>query len=167
MYAAVFGDQGYVKLGHEWVKLGQAVGGPEITIASDELEALIIATQPLEVARKADLIAIGRVAAASDSAIPGGDTPFRVEKIVIETEKVLKGIADHEVEFLVSRKFPGTGWSTRTPTKFQPGETWIVFLAHNDEGFYYPIAGLNGLLLVHGQDLIYDRAVKYPYSLLS
>ena len=54
-------------------------------------------------------------------------------------------------------------WYTVTPRTFGVDETWIAFL-RRDGDIYYPLGGVNGLLLIEGQKVIFDRSVQCPYS---
>jgi len=168
MYGAPFPEMVYLKRGDEWIELGRPINAPDIMITSADLAALIRETKPATLARKADVIAVGSVTSTSDSSVAHGDASIRVEKVRIRAEQVLKGaVGNNEIEFLVSRGFPTPAWWTKTPYELHIGQRWFVFLAQHDDGFFYPLAGHNGLLLVHGQELIYDRSVTYPYSRLS
>lgn len=167
MYGSVYPQHAYVKRGDEWVQLEDALNAPEISISATDLKVLIAGTQPAHLAADADLVAVGRLESVSDSSIAFGDSPLRVQKVLLVPDTVFKGESTSPIEFCIARGAPFPRWNTKTPYQFEVGETWFVFLKRHEEGFYYPAAGVNGLLLVHGQELLFDRKVHYPYSRLS
>ena len=167
MYGAPLPEMVYLKRGDDWIELGRPQNAPDITITSTGLAELVWETEPAVLARKADLIAIGSISSMSDSAVAYGDASIPVKKVRLRGEQVLKGTVENNgIEFVVARGFPTPAWWTKTPYEFHIGQSWFVFLAHHDDGFLYPLAGHNGLLVVHGQELIYDGA-PYAYSRLS
>jgi hypothetical protein len=56
-------------------------------------------------------------------------------------------------------------WRTQVPDMHK-GEEWIMFLKYADEPGYYPFAGVNGLFLVEGDELIRNNnnRIILPFS---
>jgi hypothetical protein len=157
-----------VARGDRWIKLGGPVGLPEISISNLDLIALIHSTRVEEITHRADIVAIGWVMDVTRGSVGTGENTIDVWKVNLSVDNVLKGeLARHSVEFCAQRGgFPTAEWLAPVPY-FQIGETWFVFLARHDDGFWYPVDGVNGVLQVHGQELLYDGKADYPYSLLS
>lgn len=79
-------------------------------------------------------------------------------------KRKLKGAAEGRYAwFLVARLRSSPSWKTVTPTQFLVDEEWVAFLKR-DGDIYYPLGGVNGLLLLRGQEVIYDRKVKHRYN---
>jgi hypothetical protein len=154
--------------GDRWVGMRNPVAiapGTQVSMTTQELNALMHETETSTLASKADLIVIGRVASVLDSTIAAPEQQqYRVRKVVLEVERVLKGAPRmRSAWFLVSRAGDCPPWHTVTPGMFGVDETWMAFL-RRDGDIYYPLGGVNGLLLIEGQKVIFDRSVQCPYS---
>jgi hypothetical protein len=136
------------------------------TITTDELQARLRRARPETVARSARIAVIGRVDSVADSVISVEGHVVTVRKIRLRIEQLLKG--QHEgnaIEFVIvlAAGAYAPPWSTATPREFDKGEEWIAFLA-GEPGFYYPSSGMNGLLRVEGDTLLYDRVLPIQDS---
>lgn len=149
----------FVRHGQRWLRKGGPVGLPEVSITNAELTELIRQTSPSALANAADLVLVGRIDAISDSKEESDAYPHGTRRVDLTPETVFKGDrVVGTVSFVTQR------WSSN---EFKVGETWFAFLAFNGDGSYSPVDRTNGLLLVHGQELIYDRKVIYPYPRVS
>jgi hypothetical protein len=136
------------------------------TITTEELDARLLSTRPEAVARSAGIAVIGKVVSVADSVLDVDGHMMSIRRVGLRIEQLIKGQYDGSIiDFVVVLAGGGYAppWRTATPTEFDIGEEWIAFLARGP-GFYYPSAGMNGLLRVQGDTLLYDRVAPYRYS---
>ncbi len=114
-----------------------------------------MAIEPLVEA--AGLIVVGTMQSSSTLEEPGTVSVSWEMKVT----DVLNGSYSGDViEFHMVTKGAFPDWAVPVPRSASPGETWIVFLRERQSGFI-PFAGLNGMLKVEGEKLIYDNAVDH------
>jgi hypothetical protein len=77
----------------------------------------------------------------------------------------MKGTAEGRLAWflVVASGSCAPSWKTITPGQFLVDEEWVAFLKR-DGDIYYPLGGVNGLLQLRGQEVIYDRKVKHRYN---
>lgn len=130
-----------------------------------ELNRIIDSAQPNAVLKQATVVVSGRITSREEAQVEfASGRSSKVWRVTLEVEGVLKGEATSpHVSFVVIRDEYTPPWRGQAPSKLLPGETWIAFLAEY-EGFLAPVLGKNGLLMVDGERLVYDRTVSYPLS---
>lgn len=137
------------------------------TISRAEVDQLLQTVQPDMIATRADVALIGRVVSCEKTRVElTSGRSASAWSVALDVQRKLKGrITDEKISFilLISGDYIPE-WRGEDPKEFLPGETWLVFLAERD-GFLVPVSGKNGLLLVDGNKLTYDRSVPYALSL--
>ncbi len=151
----------FVQSGAAWRRLYR-----EGTLSQLRLDELLQSVRPDNIATEAEIALVGRVLSAEKSRVElesGGSA--KVWTITLQVQESLKGdIPTKEISFIIPRGDYVPEWRGDDPGKFVAGEPWLVFLVKKD-GFLVPMFGKNGLLLVDGDNLLYDRTVRYPLSL--
>jgi hypothetical protein len=138
--------------------------GSEV-ITDIALATLLESAKPESITREADLVMIGRVVGSEKAQVDfESGQRTKVWKVNLDLERTLKGKAPGgRVSFVIIRGDYTPPWRGKTLSTFNPGERWLIFLAERD-GLLVPVLGNNGVLLIDGENLIYDRAVRYPLS---
>lgn len=133
------------------------------TLTTDEVHARIERGSLRSVTGRSDLIVTGTIIAQQDSVYALDDgRPGRMRRYSLEVGEVLKGqVADGNVEFVVPRPAECMPAWTRYTPKADVGQRWLVFLQAGEWGLY-PFAGRNSMLLIDGDELIYNSIVPYP-----
>jgi len=152
---------GYVRTIDGWLSLDARE-----TLSDEAVASAIKSVSIQELTQRSDIVAIGRVEELVDSAWTSSSGSRIQARIVhLRVQQVLKGnYRSVRISFLtIVSGLDTPAWRTPIPVQIAVGETWFVFL--NDEGrFYRPVDGLNGLLLVDGDEVLYDRLVRCRLS---
>lgn len=154
----------YSKNADKWVDCKSVEGSQPEEFSGDEIVSRIRAVDVDHVTASADVIARGVIVKRWVSNFELDGHAGRLLNFEMQTNEILKGHANGGVvRFVVPD--PGAefvpSWYRCIPTGVAVGQQWFVFLREGQLGLY-PFAGLNGLLRVDGNDLIYDMTVKHP-----
>ncbi len=137
------------------------------TVSRARIDQLLQSIRPDIVAAQADVALIGGVLSCERRRVEfRSGRHAEVWSVTLGVQRKLKGnVPEGKVSFilLISGDYVPE-WRGEDPKKFVTGESWLVFLSERD-GFLVPVSGKNGLLLIDGDQLTYDRAVRYPLSL--
>jgi hypothetical protein len=167
MFAVWFARQGFVRRGDRWESLARTPSDPpeeQLSLTSQEVQAVLRQVEAPELARKANSIVVGRIRAATDTTVVSPGQKYRMRKVVLDVDDVLKGDPSiHTVWFLAAKGYVYPTWGAVSPREFKVGERWIALLGY-EQGTFFPLSGVNGLLWLDGDKVIFDRAVEYRYS---
>jgi len=112
----------------------------------------------------ADVIVLGSVASVVDTVVASDGHEYRADRVALNVTQGIKGdVHSTSATFFVARDTERPSWFTVSPTEIRVGETWLAFL-NRDGDILYPVAGVNGLLQIRGQDVLFDRTIKCPFS---
>lgn len=154
----------YLREGKEWHSEKTPRGQRSFTDA--HLREQIKSMDLSHVSAEAELILQGRVRSVVESAVYGPDSvAANMVTVRLEIETVQKGTFAHdeiEVVGLTSGLYL-PAWRKHIPRSFAIGQLWLCFLKKNEVG-WYPFAGVNGLLRIEGNSLVYDERVAFWYS---
>lgn len=169
MFAAPFGRLVFRQEGNNWIQLRDGNSAPSngqrIYITAQEVQTLVNETRVSTLAKKADIVVVGHVSTVIDTVLNASNgLPFKAERIVLKLDQVLKGnVAQRQVSFFVARGLERPSWYSLAPSSLQEGETWMAFLSL-DAQITYLLGGVNGLLLIEGTKVFYDRVIELPTS---
>ncbi len=135
----------------------------------DQIKSITESTRIENVTRNADLIAVGTVAAVREYEYTGSDGHGEIRECTVEVDSLFKGTLEGQklIFKMVTAGSYFPVWRTQVPLEINAGELWYLFLKRGDiEGGpgYYAFAGVNGLLKIEGQRLIYDLRVDLPQT---
>jgi hypothetical protein len=117
--------------------------------------------------KEAELIVRGVVL---DSREISEQTGERINKDITQVRfavrSVLKGTYKDSslVISMIDKGFYEPSWRTRVPDMHN-GEEWIMFLKQAAEPGYYPFAGVNGLFMIEGHELLRNNNNRMPIGL--
>jgi hypothetical protein len=115
------------------------------------------------VTRSSDIVVVGKVISSKDTSVDSetGER-IRITEYGLRVEALLKGSLDDEIVmfFVADMGTRRPKWASYVPFKLDLGGRWIVFLKHGVNG-YYPSSGLNSLLRVVQDKVLYDNVVEY------
>lgn len=167
MFAVWFDNLGFVRSGERWVSLKHAATvepADRFSLTTEQVNVLLEEVTAVQLAQRAGKIVIGRVTIATDTVMVLAGDRYKMKNLVLDVETVLKGDrSSRTVSIMVPRGYAFPAWGAVSPRQFELGETWVAFLGHED-GVFFPLAGVNGLLLCDGNRLLFDRIVEYRQS---
>lgn len=167
LFTVWFNRLAFRREGDRWLNLQRVAGAaPEerVAVTSHQISRLIAKVEIPELTRSADVVVIGRVASLVDSTVHTAQGEVLARRIELDSERVLKGnLSTSSVWFLVASGPISPSWRTVTSSTLLVGETWIAFLRHEGD-IFYPLGGVNGLLLLRDDKVFFDRILERPFS---
>ncbi len=154
----------YIFRNGEWA----CEGIPEGTRAfSDEALRAKVKEMDIEtVTKDAELIVIGTVKSYTKERITVEDSiKATLVTVNLQVDEVKKGVLDggEVVVKMMPRGAYRPAWRKLVPKQMAVGQKWLAFLKRNEIG-WYPFAGMNGLLRIEGEELIYDERVPFWHT---
>jgi len=147
----------YAYNGSTFVLQGGVLRGRELSL--EELHGKIKTVGLDNVTRASTAVFIGTVEGISDSTYGANerDEGGRIRRIVFHVDEIVEGQLEDTVvvsSVLLGPYWPD--WRYEMPTKVTLGEQYYVFVKTEDGVTYVP-GGVNGMFLVRGDELLYDR----------
>ncbi len=132
------------------------------TLSTTEVRARLERGSLRYVTRESEVILTGTIISERDSAYAYNGQNGRTKYYLLQVDAVLKGrVKARYVTVAIPQLREYVPVPIRPTPPVRRGEEWLLFLKREDWGAY-PFAGRNSMLLIDGDDLLYNSEVRCP-----